>query len=274
LRYAWIGVDGAIGLSSYPRDTLDVNSQGKFGASWTFPTNLLVWRGDTGTGMPKILLAPLYHDLTLNTLGGGAGAIRYGDAGNPCLFVVEWDSLSRSGGDPGTENTFRIILNKCTGTIEYQYGELHLDGAADSMLVGVQDYPFNYASDPSHLLINRHGAPVETTPRAGLSMVITPRVITGIRETSPLPTAFALRQNYPNPFNPVTTIEYDLAERTTVQLRVFNVAGELVASLVNEAQGPGTHTVRFDGSGLASGVYLCRLEAGTFLQQQKLVLMK
>jgi photosystem II stability/assembly factor-like uncharacterized protein len=85
---------------------------------------------------------------------------------------------------------------------------------------------------------------------------------------------YALHQNYPNPFNPSTAISYDLAARSHVTLRIFNVLGQEVATLVNEIQEAGFRSVRFDGSGLPSGVYFCRFRASNFVQTQKLVLVR
>jgi hypothetical protein len=86
--------------------------------------------------------------------------------------------------------------------------------------------------------------------------------------------AFALSQSYPNPFNPSTTIRYTLATRSDVTLTVFNTLGQIVAPLVDETQAAGYHDVRFDGSGLASGVYFYRLKAGAYVETKKLMLVR
>jgi hypothetical protein len=89
-----------------------------------------------------------------------------------------------------------------------------------------------------------------------------------------LVTAFSLAQNYPNPFNPSTTIRYGLPHRSIVSLVVYNILGQKVSSLVQEAQDAGYHEVRFDGNNLASGVYFYRLQAGSFVQTRKLLLLR
>jgi hypothetical protein len=88
------------------------------------------------------------------------------------------------------------------------------------------------------------------------------------------PVAISLSQNYPNPFNPSTTIRYGLPQRSHVTLTVFNTLGQQVATLVQGEQEGGYHEAVFDASGLASGVYLYRLQAGEFVQTRKLVLVR
>jgi probable HAF family extracellular repeat protein len=105
--------------------------------------------------------------------------------------------------------------------------------------------------------------------------LLTPTRVTGIAQNpAAAPVQFALFQNYPNPFNPSTTIRYNLRERSHVVLTVFNTLGQQVASLVNGDQETGYHEVKFDGSGLSSGVYFSRIEAGSFDQTRKLLLIR
>ena len=89
-----------------------------------------------------------------------------------------------------------------------------------------------------------------------------------------VPKVFSLNQNYPNPFNPTTYITYGLPRQSHVNLAVFNLLGQQVAVLVDGELSAGYHDVAFDGTRLASGVYLYRLQAGEFVQTRKLVLMK
>ncbi len=104
------------------------------------------------------------------------------------------------------------------------------------------------------------------------------RSLSGIRYSevgdTDVPVSFRLEQNYPNPFNPSTTIRYGLPNRSYVTLTVFNPLGQQVATLVQDEQEAGYHEVQFDASGLASGVYLYRLQAGDFVQTRKLVFVR
>ncbi len=89
-----------------------------------------------------------------------------------------------------------------------------------------------------------------------------------------IPLATAMSQNYPNPFNPKTVVSYQLSVVSSVRLVVYDILGREVAVLVNERKAPGTYSVEFDASNLASGVYLYRLSAGTYIETRKMVLMK
>jgi ligand-binding sensor domain-containing protein len=89
-----------------------------------------------------------------------------------------------------------------------------------------------------------------------------------------LPGKYSLEQNYPNPFNPSTQINYELSKLSKVSLKVYDLLGREVANLVNEQQSAGPHTVTWEASPLATGVYFYRLEAGSFVQTKKMLLMK
>jgi hypothetical protein len=85
---------------------------------------------------------------------------------------------------------------------------------------------------------------------------------------------YGLGQNYPNPFNPSTTIEFVLQKSAFVTLKVVNLKGEQAAILVEDRLSAGKHIIKWDGRGIASGVYFYRLDAGDFVQSKKLVLMR
>ena len=88
------------------------------------------------------------------------------------------------------------------------------------------------------------------------------------------PFAFALEQNYPNPFNPSTTINFSLAHSSMVKLTIYNILGQRVGTLVNSPLEAGPHSVKFNASNLATGVYFYRLEAGSYQSNKKMLLLK
>jgi hypothetical protein len=99
-------------------------------------------------------------------------------------------------------------------------------------------------------------------------------IFTGIEEVPGIATTFALQQNYPNPFNPSTKIEFTIPATSLVTMKVFNILGQEVATLVNESLNVGTHRVRFDATNLASGVYIYKITAGNFVSTKKMMLLK
>ncbi len=97
-------------------------------------------------------------------------------------------------------------------------------------------------------------------------------VVSQVREG--MPSEFALEQNYPNPFNSISKFGFRIAKWGMVELTVFDLLGREVATLVDEPKEPGVHTVRWDASGVSSGVYLYRLRAGAFVQTRRMLLLR
>ena len=98
-------------------------------------------------------------------------------------------------------------------------------------------------------------------------------------ETPNLPTSFKLEQNYPNPFNPSTMIRYEIPgqarnDNMLVVLKVYDVLGNEIATLVNEEKPAGTHEVKFSATALPSGIYFYRIQAGSFIQTKKMILLR
>ena len=99
--------------------------------------------------------------------------------------------------------------------------------------------------------------------------------LTSVDEPVPtVPDGYALFQNYPNPFNPTTVISYQLSSASEVSVKVYDILGRAVETLVNERQGAGSHWITFDGSRLPSGVYFYRLRAGDYTRIMKMILLK
>ncbi len=107
---------------------------------------------------------------------------------------------------------------------------------------------------------------VVRAPISGVTPVIEP--------PRTIPAGYSLSQNYPNPFNPTTNIGYRIADVGFVTLKVYNVLGELVKTLVNKVEQPGSYEVEFDGSDLSSGVYFYRLQAGSYSRTRRMMVLK
>ena len=165
----------------------------------------------------------------------------------------------------GASWNFTVESSK-NGTITLSWDKSQLTGMTSKIILvdngngqsidmsTVNTYAFTYSS-PHSFSING------TTTKVGM-------------DGASLPTVYALMQNYPNPFNPSTKISYQLPVKTLVTLKVYDIIGREVAALVNEQQNAGIYDVTFDGSRLASGVYFYRIQAGTFTQTKKFVLLK
>ncbi|MBM4157409.1 MAG: T9SS type A sorting domain-containing protein [Ignavibacteria bacterium] len=98
--------------------------------------------------------------------------------------------------------------------------------------------------------------------------------IYGIKKVGSQVSHFELYQNYPNPFNPVTRINFDIPKNEYVTLKIFDILGKEVTILVDEPLTPGKYEVKFDGSGLSSGMYFYKLVAGTFNETKRMILLK
>ncbi len=148
--------------------------------------------------------------------------------------------------------------------------------------------PFNIASGESvEITVAYHFSQGETNIQSvalGLDKAQYLRdnalVLDADESSEEVPDKFTLYQNYPNPFNPTTTIKYSIPNIAGVEtqnlasLRIYNVLGEEVATLVNEKQAPGNYSVQFDASNLSSGVYFYKLQYGNFVATKKMILLK
>ena len=154
------------------------------------------------------------------------------------------------GGGPQVDGTFDAAVGMDSdsdfGVSVSSVGDVSGDGLAD-IIVGAPAYDFGI-SNKGYWGIFKGDSAIR---------------VTNVKEGERLPTIVALHQAYPNPFNPITTIKYDLTQSAHVLLQVFTVLGQQVVTLQEGNQLPGTHSSVFDGTGLASGVYLYRLTART-----------
>lgn len=116
------------------------------------------------------------------------------------------------------------------------------------------------------------GIPAFSLP--GLETKLTNDIIVSIPDDEAKPEAFALYQNYPNPFNPSTMIRYSIPTLEFVALKVYDVLGNEVATLVNEEKSAGSYEVEFDASHLSSGIFFYELITGSFIETKKMLLLK
>lgn len=88
------------------------------------------------------------------------------------------------------------------------------------------------------------------------------------------PTSFSLQQNYPNPFNPSTMIDYSIPKTSLVTIKLYDILGKEILTVVNEEKSAGNYSVQFNGGNLSSGIYFYRMQSGNFVETKKLLLLK
>ncbi len=204
------------------------------------------------------------HDI----YGTGHGDVYYWTNSAKDTLVVEWYQAGDFNSATDTTLTFEVILAKADSSVGIMFKDVGNTGTDMTAKVGVQ------AADTVGVSYWLGGYPPGNTPAPNTGVIFKHSGPTAVGPGQAGPMAFALSQNYPNPFNPATKIAYSLPHQMKATLRVFNILGQEVATLVNEVQNAGQHTVSFDASHLASGVYLYRLQAGEFTSTYKMILMK
>ncbi|MDR3626803.1 MAG: T9SS type A sorting domain-containing protein, partial [Ignavibacteriaceae bacterium] len=129
-------------------------------------------------------------------------------------------------------------------------------------------YSINSGVDKNEICLN------ETPVTIGQGANTIKIILTNLINRASIPDQYQLGQNYPNPFNPSTIIKYALPKDGMVTLKLFNILGSEITTLVNEQKSAGNYSVQFNGSSLSSGIYFYRLRAGSYSETKKLILMK
>ena len=250
VQYAWIGVDGAISLTSSPTDTQHINSNSSFTSSWNIPYPQL-----QPYGLPKNIIVPYYRDYHLDNFTGDPppiySTIRY-KAEND-IFIVEWNFKS-SHFYSDNDGNFRLMLNKTDSSISFIYNTIDTVQIAKTALVGFQ------ADSSRWFHVCKNGRPSVFIPRPSTVFKFTPSIAVSVKEqVNVLPAQFKLEQNYPNPFNPSTVIRYQLPVNSWVTLKIYNLLGQEVATLINEYQDAGFKSVEWKPRDMASGLFFYKL---------------
>lgn len=204
---------------------------------------------------------------------------RWGTGSNPynAQYVVQPDTLNR--------HRFRVP-DSLYSVHSFRWDSASVLFTSAYGISGSETHSWEYST---HAVIPRKGAEnprinfwllkgrslsVQRTTIVIKRFTFSPIINTVAPINSGIPTGFALLQNYPNPFNPETRIKFQISFSNDVSLKVFDVLGRGVKTLVNERLQPGSYETAFDGNGLASGVYLYRLQAGGVVETKKLLLLR
>jgi len=231
--------------------TFIINSSGNF-----LPQPTKVKAGDVKTNGP---LAEAYESVLLKVDSVYVVNLNEDASSNSNFgeFGVLEDSSKTSGLRVDDLNPSRLPFTNDTSRTKGKI-QLHRKDFFTS-IIGPLDYSFN-----NYKLLPRDSADF-----------VGYRAITSVQMVDyKVPDRFALSQNYPNPFNPLTTIYYSIPSASPVVLKVFNLLGQEIVTLVNTVQSSGTYAVTFNASALASGVYFYQLQAGSFVSTKKMLLVR
>ena len=136
-------------------------------------------------------------------------------------------------------------------------------------IIGTQQLEYKILEfDENRLTLEHTSADSSTTH----TMIISAIALSLVNDY--MPQSVSIKPNYPNPFNPSTRINYELKSNSNVNLTVFDMNGRKIKTLLHQKQNAGTHSVTFDAQDLASGVYIYRLNAGSFVQSRKMLLLR
>lgn len=176
-------------------------------------------------------------------------------------LVLRWSGADEQNGSG--VHSYTVYASKDSGVYQ-AIGST----TADSMVINLDMYSHKYSF---YALAKDNVGNVEITRPTPVSSDITNGVS---EEEGTLPLEFALHQNYPNPFNPATEITFSLSAKIRATLKIYDMLGREITTLIDEEKTPGKYNVRWDAGRYASGVYFYRLVAGGFVQTKKLVLLK
>ncbi len=255
------------------------------GASWVFRRSIGVWtqQGSKLVGVGAVGLAYQGYTVSLSSDGNTAIVGGYGDnseTGAAWIFTVPVGQVSLVyPADQATvvSTVIPFVWDKPTGNPTGYAFNMATDSLFTFQTID------STLTDTTKVVTGLSGAGtywwrVKAKNEYGWGSFSPKRAftltLTGVEQQSPLPTKFFLAQNYPNPFNPTTTISFSLPSKSFVTLKVFDLIGREVATLVNEKEPAGSYQVHWNAANMPSGVYFYRLQAGSFTQTKKFILLK
>jgi photosystem II stability/assembly factor-like uncharacterized protein len=234
-------------------------------------------KGDVWTNITQDLPDRFPTDLAVDPTNDDRAFVTFGGFGTSHVFKTEnagvtWTDIGVGLPDVPTwsvavdpENTNHIYVGNEIAVYQSQDSGDNWTNISGNLPDAVLAMELDFSNSNRMLRLATHG-------NGAYQLALTSAVSNQYEET--IPTYFTLEQNYPNPFNPSTTIRYSIKESGSVKLNVFDINGKQVAALVNKTQTVGEYTVTFDGSNLASGTYIYKLQIGNNSTTKKMVLIK
>lgn len=194
-------------------------------------------------------------------------------------LIVNYNATTRVGTSATVAGTFAVVTNSVlyTGSDGGVYANPH---AIDSSVFN-WTAPARGTGTVNFYCAGFQGTTSSANGQSTRIALTASEITTSVQSSSPLPNTISLGQNYPNPFNPITTVSFHVAEArgqnsdaSNVILKVFDISGKEVTTVVNGMVEAGEHRVTFEATGLSSGIYFYRLEAKNFSQTRKMIIAK
>jgi M6 family metalloprotease-like protein len=265
---------GVNGLVSFTQKILNsaakygptgIDSIGYYDDSYRWPGNEL---------FPNSIAAA-YADFDINSKDPyGGGRVIYGNLDNK--FVITWENLGSFEKAHDTTNSFQIVLDKSNNSISVQFKKIGSETIRKKIKTGIQK------DSQIGLSWVNSGIPVTHIPSDSSAIIFVPNILSIVKdETAEEKIAgFKLNQNYPNPFNPNTIISFAIPTDGFVTLKLYDILGKEVRSLINEYKKNGNYRYTFNGNNLSSGIYFYTLKVDpsdknkNYIQTRKMVLVK
>ncbi len=240
---------------------------GANGIAFSPPNNLYI----ANTERASIVHIPINND-------GSAGTASI-VVQNPMIASIDGIVTDNHGEIYGLVPGYRVIGAYPLVKVDPMTGSI-TPVVIDTLQTAKFDVPTSLAFDKGGLdnsklfVANADLAISPVGPGPGVVEVEIDTIVTGVNENVYQPTKFKLEQNYPNPFNPSTNLSFVIGHLSLVTLKIYDILGREVATLINEKKTAGVYKISFDASNLASGIYFYQLKAGSYIQTKKMVLLK
>jgi hypothetical protein len=218
------------------------------------------------------------EDFDLNTVDGyGGGKILYKTMNDQ--FILSWENVGTFNARGDLSNSFQLVLDKLTNSITLNYKNFGLATTRNKIRVGIQK---DETTMFSWLVTGAIPAENAISNQSSIKFTLAANSVKPQDEVAGKVTSFNLHQNYPNPFNPSTVISYQLPENSFVTLKIYDILGKEVSTLVSGMQSAGFYSLPWNAAGISSGIYYYRLSANktgsntseSFVDMKKLILLK
>lgn len=239
---------------------------------------------------------PLGDSLTIHSPGAGVmGQLTFGNSASALICsptpgqsiccrggFYYLDNSPTLGAANDTANAMGVIRGLVTDSLGHPLPNIRISSLALAWVMytdssgrfDVRDYAYRCELSLTRTNCTPKNVIVQIWPESTFSVNLAMDCVVPVDRDPVLQSQYVLAQNYPNPFNPVTMFSFNIPRRAFVSLKLYDIFGQEVGTVVNELREPGANEAKWDASGMASGVYFYRLISGSFVQTRKLVLMR